>query len=80
MPDILLYAVTSLLYAALGWHFWNTRWRSGADAAEADASVGIALWERVAILAPFALHSHLLYAELFAAAELRFGFSQDPFT
>jgi ABC-type uncharacterized transport system permease subunit len=76
MSGILPYALTSLLYAALGWHFWNTRWRAGADAAEGGASAGIALWERVAILAPFALHSHLLYAELFAAAELRFGFSQ----
>lgn len=78
MPDILLYAVTSLLYAALGWHFWNTRWRAGADSgtAEGDTGTGIAFWERTAILAPFALHSYLLYAELFVAAELRFGFSQ----
>jgi len=78
MPDILLYAVTSLLYAALGWHFWNTRWRAGTDTgtAEGDTGTGIAFWERAAILAPFALHSYLLYAELFVAAELRFGFSQ----
>jgi ABC-type uncharacterized transport system permease subunit len=76
MPDILLYAVTSLMYAALGWHFWNTRWRAGAEAADDDARTGIVLWERAAILAPFLLHSYLLYAELFAAVDLRFGFSQ----
>jgi ABC-type uncharacterized transport system permease subunit len=76
MTNILLHAATSLLYAALGWHFWNTRWRAGADAAGDGASAGIVFWERAAILAPFALHSHLLYAELFAAPELRFGFSQ----
>ena len=74
MPDILLYAVTSLLFAALGWHFWRTRWRAqGAAAGEVHR---IAAWERVAILAPFALHSWLLYGSLFGAAELRFGFSQ----
>src|SRR5450759_285617 len=75
MSDILLYAVTSLLYAALGWHFWNTRWRAGAAAAAGEGT-GIAAWERLAILAPFMLHSYLLYAELFATPELRFGFSQ----
>lgn len=72
MADILLYAVTSLLYAALGLHFWRTRWMSGGAA----ASTGIVSWERVAILAPFLLHSYLLYASVIAVAELRFGFSQ----
>ncbi len=72
MSDILLYAVTSLLYAALGMHFWRTRWTGG----EAAGGAGIASWERAAILVPFILHSYLLYANLFAAAELRFGFSQ----
>ena len=76
MIGILPYAVAALLYAALGWHFWNTRWSADADTAGDGASAGIAFWERVAILAPFALHSYLLYAELFAAPELRFGFSQ----
>jgi ABC-type uncharacterized transport system permease subunit len=76
MSDILLYAVTSLLYAALGLHFWRTRWTSGGQASAEAESAGIVLWERVAILAPFALHSFLLYATLFSAAELRFGFSQ----
>ena len=76
MPDILLYAVTSLLYAALGLHFWRTRWTSGGETAGDTASAGIVSWERIAILAPLMLHSYLLYASLFAAAELRFGFSQ----
>ena len=76
MSNILPYALTSLLYAMLGWHFWNTRWRTRADEAAEGTNAGIAAWERVAILAPFALHSYLLYAELFVAAELRFGFSQ----
>ena len=75
MSDILLYAVTSLLYAALGWHFWHTRW-SGGEASGEAARAHIVAWERLAILAPLLLHSYLLYASLFAAAELRFGFSQ----
>ena len=74
MSDILLYAVTSLLYALLGWHFWHTRWSSGAQAE--GAASGVAAWERLAILAPFALHSYLLYASLVAQPELHFGFSQ----
>jgi len=69
MPDILLHTLTSLLYAALGWHFWHTRWRTGAGGA------GISL-ERLAILVPFALHSYLLYANLIAEPVLHFGFSQ----
>ena len=76
MSGILPYALTSLLYAALGWHFWNTRWSATADASGDGADTGIASWERAAILAPFALHSYLLYAELIAATDLRFGFSQ----
>ena len=76
MSDILLYAVTSFLYAALGWHFWNTRWSSGGEAAREAESAGILSWGRVAVLAPFTLHSYLLYTSLFATVELRFGFSQ----
>jgi ABC-type uncharacterized transport system permease subunit len=76
MSDILLYAVTALLYAALGVHFWRTRWSAGAMAAEPARAAGMARWERAAIVAPFALHSSLLYAGLFSAPELRFGFSQ----
>lgn len=76
MSGILLYAVASLLYLALGLHFWRTRWRPNGAAAVDGASRGIAAWERVAILAPFTLHSWLLYTALFSAAELRFGFSQ----
>ena len=76
MSDILLYALTALLYAALGLYFWRTRWSVGGAAARADAGAGLVAWERLAILAPLLLHSYLLYASLFAAAELHFGFSQ----
>lgn len=78
MSYILLYALTSILYAALGWHFWHTRWRAGAqtEATAEETGALVASWERLAILAPFALHTYLLYASLLAQAELHFGFSQ----
>ena len=68
MPAILLYAAASLLYAILAFHFWRTRWRG------ASVSRRVAPWERVAILAPFALHTWLIYDMLWAHSELRFGF------
>ncbi len=74
MPDIVIHAVTAAGYAGLAWHFWNTRWRSPA-AGTAAAAGGLRAWERAAILVPLALHGMLLYAELFAPRELRFGFA-----
>ena len=69
MPAILLYGAAFLLYAGLAFHFWRTRWR-GASAPR------LAYWERIAILAPLALHTWLVYDMLMAPAELRFGFGQ----
>src|SRR6195256_3654503 len=69
MPAILLYAAASLLYAILAFHFWRTRWR-GASAPR------LASLEQAAILAPFVLHTWLVYDMLWAQSELRFGFGQ----
>src|SRR5437667_12903090 len=69
MPAILLYAAAFLLYAILAFHFWRTRWR-GASAPR------LARLERAAILAPFALHTWLVYDMLWAQSELHFGFGQ----
>jgi len=54
MPAILLYGAAALLYAALAFHFWRTRWR-GASVPK------ISRLERAAILAPLALHTWLVY-------------------
>jgi len=67
MPAILLYGAAFLLYAALAFHFWRTRWR-GSNAPR------IARWERTAVLAPIALHTWLVYDMLMTPQELRFGF------
>src|SRR5206468_1310629 len=69
MPAILLYAAASLLYAILAFHFWRTRWR-GASAPQ------LARLERAAILAPFALHTWLVYDMPWARPEMQFGFGQ----
>jgi ABC-type uncharacterized transport system permease subunit len=68
MLAILLYGAVFLLYAALSVHFWRTRWRGAA-------APRFAPWERVAILAPLALHTWLVYDMLWAP-QLRFGFGQ----
>src|SRR6266702_2117176 len=69
MPAILLYGAAFLLYAALAFHFWRTRWR-GASVPR------ITPLERAAIVAPFALHTWLVYDMLWGRSELRFGFGQ----
>ena len=60
------------MYLGLAWHFWNTRWRRGAS----RTPLGLRGWERGAILVPLGVHAWLLYAGLFAASQLRFGFAQ----
>lgn len=77
MPDIVIHVIASAAYVGLAWHFWSTRWRRPAEAGgEARAACGLRAWERAAILAPLALHGWLLYEDIFAAGELRFGFAQ----
>lgn len=71
MLGILPHGFAALLYGALAAHFWRTRWMPAAP-----RETGLARWERVAIFVPFAVHTWLLYQELFAAPELRFGFGQ----
>ena len=60
------------MYVGLAWHFWNSRWRA---ARTTPPQPGLRTWERLAILAPLALHGWLLYDGVFAH-ELRFGFAQ----
>jgi ABC-type uncharacterized transport system permease subunit len=67
MLAIFLYGTAFLLYAVLAFHFWRTRWR-GASVPR------ISPLERAAILAPFALHTWLVYDVLWGHSELRFGF------
>lgn len=70
MPEIVIHAVAAAAYAVLAWHFWRTRWRAPQPRA------GLSSLERLAVLAPLALHGWLLAQALFVAPELRFGFAQ----
>ncbi len=76
MLDILLHLLphiaSSLLYAALGVHFWHTRWR---ETAPPPAPLPMQRWERSAILVALTLQGIGLYDGLFAAGGMRFSFS-----
>lgn len=76
MPDILLHlwfpVTSSLLYAALGLHFWHTRWHEAEATAEL---MPMQRWERMAIAVALSVQGVGLYAELFGAGGMRFSFS-----
>jgi ABC-type uncharacterized transport system permease subunit len=74
VPDIVIHAIASAGYAVLAWHLWHSRWRREARAAQ-GARPELTLAERLAILAPFAVHAWLLEQGIFGAPELRFGFA-----
>ena len=76
MPDILLHLLphiaSSLLYAALGYHFWRTRWRETDNPLD---PLPMQAWERSAILVALTLQGVGLYGGLFGAGGMRFSFS-----
>jgi ABC-type uncharacterized transport system permease subunit len=76
MPDILLHLLpliaACLLYAALGFHFWRTRWR---ETDKPFDPMPMQFWERSAILVALTLQGLGLYDGLFSAGGMRFSFS-----
>lgn len=76
MPDILLHLlpliVSCLLYAALGFHFWRTRW---SENGRPVAPLPMQTWERLAIFAALTCQGIGLYDGLFGAGGMRFSFS-----
>jgi ABC-type uncharacterized transport system permease subunit len=76
MPDILLHLlphiVSSLLYAALGIHFWRTRWR---ETDQPLVTLPMQPWERAAIFGALVVQGFGLYEGLFSAGGMRFSFS-----
>ncbi|HKB52875.1 MAG TPA: cytochrome c biogenesis protein CcsA, partial [Ramlibacter sp.] len=64
------------VYAGLALHFWRTRWSPGPAAAPPAGHLGgLRAWERTALLLPLVLHGWLLYADVVAPAQPRFGFA-----
>ena len=76
MSDILLHLLphiaSSLLYAALGYHFWHTRWRATGKPLD---HLPMRAWERLAIFVALVLQGVGLYDGLFGAGGMRFSFS-----
>jgi ABC-type uncharacterized transport system permease subunit len=70
MREILPYVVNALLYGALAFYFWRTRWvPAGAPGLEINSRAA----EHYVLLVPLALHTLLLAQSLFAADGLRLG-------
>jgi ABC-type uncharacterized transport system permease subunit len=76
MSDILLHLLpliaSCLLYAALGFHFWHTRW---SETGKPTAPLPMQSWERLAIFVALTLQGIGLYDGLFGAGGMRFSFS-----
>jgi ABC-type uncharacterized transport system permease subunit len=70
--QLLPHILAALLYGALGFHFWNTRWREGENQCVACP---MQAWERVAIAVALVIHAAGLYDALFAEVGMRFSFS-----
>jgi len=76
MADIVIqllpHIAAALLYGALGFHFWSTRWREQENQCVACP---MQVWERVAIASALLIHAYGLYGALFNEAGMRFSFS-----
>jgi ABC-type uncharacterized transport system permease subunit len=76
MADIVIqllpHILAAIIYGALGFHFWNTRWREGENQCVACP---MQIWERTAIAIALVIHAIGLYDALFAEAGMRFSFS-----
>jgi len=76
MADIVIqllpHILAALIYGALGFHFWNTRWREGENQCVACP---MQTWERAAIAAALFIHAYGLYSALFGETGMRFSFS-----
>jgi len=76
MADIVIqllpHILAAVLYGALGYHFWNSRWRENENQCVACP---MQTWERCAIAFALLIHAYGLYAALFSEAGMRFSFS-----
>ena len=75
MADIVIqllpHILAALLYAWLGFHFWNTRWRERDTQSVARP---MQTWERSTIGISLAIHAFGLYGALFSEVGMRFSF------
>jgi ABC-type uncharacterized transport system permease subunit len=71
VAEILPYLVNALLYGALAFYCWRTRWGPASEAPATGAS--FSNFEHHAVLAPLALHAWLLAGAVFAPDGLHLG-------
>jgi ABC-type uncharacterized transport system permease subunit len=71
VPEILPYLVNALLYGALAFYSWRTRWSPAANAPSPAASVNII--EHYGVLVPLGLHAVLIARAMFAPDGLHLG-------
>ncbi|MDD3352723.1 cytochrome c biogenesis protein CcsA [Zoogloea sp.] len=71
MPAILLHLLPASLYAALGVHFWHSRWVAPRPGHRLD----LLPWERVIMAFALLSHGFSLHSLFFSAEGIHFGFS-----
>ena len=67
--QLLPHILAALIYGALGFHFWNSRWRAGSSARPLSVS------ERGLLTAALGLHGAVLVGDMLGGTEFRFGFA-----
>lgn len=72
LPRLLPHILAALLYAYLGFHFWQTRWR---ETDKPLVATPMATWERAGIGAALLLQAIGLEDGIFSAVGMRFSFS-----
>ena len=76
MADIVIqllpHILAAVIYGALGFHFWNTRWR---ESEHQCLACPMQAWERIAIAAALVIHGVGLYFAIFSDIGMRFSFS-----
>ena len=70
--QLLPHALATLLYGALGFHFWRTRWREGEHQCVACP---MQEWERWTIALSLGIHAFGLWDAMFVEGSMRFSFS-----
>jgi ABC-type uncharacterized transport system permease subunit len=71
VPESLPYLVNAVLYAALAFYSWRTRWRPAAGPGSGEAAFSV--FEHYAVLVPLGLHTVLLARALFFPDGLHLG-------
>ncbi len=76
MVDIVIqlspHILAALLYAVLGFHFWNSRWR---DRQEQCVACPMHVWERAVIGGAIVVHAYAVLSSLLGAGGMYFSFA-----